>query len=190
MNYETLGTMGLGITEFRNYRYNYELFYLLGILILYSMIITYEFTDRMTHHASDRINSILASDCAIISHTPWNVMCCPTTSFRPPAHRVHGAVYTRGCKHIPIGVDAGPYIANLTLWYFENKFLENTFKSKYIVANKLGKTYRLIDDITSINPDGYFESHFNDIYPDSLQLNKENDRDISANVLDLNIIIS
>ena len=90
---------------------------------------------------------------------------------------------------VHIGVDAGPYIANITLWYFENKFLESTYKSKYFVAKKLNKTFRLIDDITSINSDGYFKSHFHMIYPDSLQLNKENSTDNKANVLDLNIEI-
>ena len=90
---------------------------------------------------------------------------------------------------VPIGVDAGPYIANLTLWYFENKFLESTYKSKYFVAKKLTRTYRLIDDITSINSDGCFESCFKAIYPDSLELNKENSNDKSACVLDLDIKI-
>ena len=90
---------------------------------------------------------------------------------------------------VPIGVDAGPYIANLTLWYFENKFLESTYKSKYLIAKKLCKTFRLIDDITSVNSDGCFETYFNLIYPESLELNRENSDDSSACVLDLDISI-
>lgn len=91
---------------------------------------------------------------------------------------------------VPIGMDAGPYIANLTLWYFENRFLESTYRSKYLIAKKLQYTFRLIDDITSLNSDGYFSQYFNQIYPDCLKLNKENESDDKANVLDLNIDIS
>ena len=90
---------------------------------------------------------------------------------------------------VPIGIDAGPYIANLTLWYYENKFIDSTYKSKYFIVKKLNYTYRLIDDISSINSDGYFEQYFREIYPDSLTLNKENSGDLNANVLDLNISI-
>ena len=53
----------------------------------------------------------------------------------------------------------------------------------------LGKTFRLIDDITSINSDGVFGQHVGNIYPTSLTLNKENEEDSSANVLDLNVSI-
>ena len=90
---------------------------------------------------------------------------------------------------VPIGIDCGPYIANLTLFYYENRFLETTYKSKYIVAKKLTYTYRLIDDITTLNSDGYFKEYFKEIYPPSLELNKENVGDLQANVLDLDINI-
>ena len=50
-------------------------------------------------------------------------------------------------------------------------------------------TYRLIDDITSINSDGVFQKHCTDMYPSSLILNKENTVDVSADVLDLSIEI-
>ena len=90
---------------------------------------------------------------------------------------------------VPIGIDCGPYIANLTLFYYENRFLETTYKSKYIVAKKLTYTYRLIDDITTLNSDGYFKEYFKEIYPPSLELNKENIGDLQANVLDLDINI-
>jgi hypothetical protein len=103
---------------------------------------------------------------------------------------VIGDLVFRQLVGVPIGIDAGPYIANLTLWYYENKFLDSTYKSKYFIVKKLNYTYRLIDDITSLNSDGYFEQYFKEIYPDSLTLNKENiDDSINANVLDLNISI-
>ena len=90
---------------------------------------------------------------------------------------------------VPIGVDPGPYIANLTLWYYENGYLEKLYKRDYFSARMLGKTFRLIDDITSINSDGVFGQHVGNIYPTSLTLNKENKEDSSANVLDLNVSI-
>ena len=68
---------------------------------------------------------------------------------------VGDSVY-RQTTGVPIGIDSGPFIANLTLWYFENKFLEGTYKTNYIVTRKLRYTFRLIDDITTINSDGYF----------------------------------
>ena len=90
---------------------------------------------------------------------------------------------------VPIGVDPGPYIANLTLWYYENGYLEKLYKRDFFSARMLGKTFRLIDDITSINSDGVFGQHVGNIYPTSLTLNKENKEDSSANVLDLNVSI-
>ena len=46
-----------------------------------------------------------------------------------------------------------------------------------------------MDDITSINSDGVFAEYFNSIYPLSLDLNKENECNLSSCVLDLNIDI-
>ena len=102
---------------------------------------------------------------------------------------VGGSVY-RQTIGVPIGIDAGPFIANLTLWYFENKFLEGTYKSKYLVTRKLRHTFRLIDDITSLNSDGYFKEYVSQIYPACLELNKENEGDDKADVLDLSISVN
>ena len=88
---------------------------------------------------------------------------------------------------VPMGVDPGPYIANLTLWFYENRYLEVLYRTDYFSAKLLNKTYRLIDDITTINTDGIFKKHMSNIYPASLILNKENERDDSAHVLDFDI---
>lgn len=90
---------------------------------------------------------------------------------------------------VPIGVDPGPYIANLTLWFYENRYMEKLYKVDYFRARKLNHTFRLIDDITSINSDGVFQDHASLIYPTSLILNKENVGDDEAHVLDLNILV-
>ena len=90
---------------------------------------------------------------------------------------------------VPIGVNPGPYIADLTLWYFENKYLDTLYKSDYFSARRMNDTFRLIDDITSVNSDGVFQNLVGNIYPESLVLNKENDDDSQANVLDLKIVV-
>ena len=74
---------------------------------------------------------------------------------------------------VPIGVDPGPYIANLTLWYCENGYLEKIYRCDYLSARMMGKTFRLIDNITFINSDGVFSRDVN-IYPSSCTLDKEN----------------
>ena len=51
----------------------------------------------------------------------------------------------------------------------------------------MGKTFRLIDDITSVNSDSIFSQHIGNIYPPSLTLNKENTDDLMAHVMDLNV---
>ena len=54
---------------------------------------------------------------------------------------------------------------------------------------KLYNTFKLIDDITTPNSDGYLEEYFKLIYPDSLTLD-ENEVDSAANVLDFDISIN
>ena len=63
------------------------------------------------------------------------------------------------------------------------------YRRDYYSAKKLNSTFRLIDDITSINSDGIFKFHADLIYPKSLILNKENTNNDYAHVLDLNIHI-
>ena len=53
----------------------------------------------------------------------------------------------------------------------------------------MSKTFQLIDDITSLNSDGCLAEYYNLINPSSLTLNKENEIDTCANVLDLEISI-
>ena len=100
-----------------------------------------------------------------------------------------GSYIFRQLIGVPIGVSPGPYIANLVLFYYENKFIECLYKKDYVTAKRLNYTFRLIDDISSINSDGLFQQVYTDIYPASLTLNKENVGDQQANVLDLNINI-
>ena len=61
-----------------------------------------------------------------------------------------GNTLYKQCIGVPIGINPAPYMANLTMWYFENKFLDRTYKSKYYIVKNLSKTFRLIDDITTL----------------------------------------
>ena len=59
----------------------------------------------------------------------------------------------------------------------------------YKVAKKFNHSHRYIDDLASLNNDGYFQKYAGDIYPDSLKLNKENKTNKEASFLDTSIEI-
>ena len=58
-----------------------------------------------------------------------------------------------------------------------------------IKARKLCNIFRFIVDLNSLNDDGEFESNYSNVYPDELQLAKENTDKHEATFLDLNIKI-
>ena len=62
-------------------------------------------------------------------------------------------------------------------------------KNDLIKARKLCNIFRFIDDLNSINDGGEFESNYSNIYPEELQLGKENIVEHEASFLDLNIKI-
>ena len=62
-------------------------------------------------------------------------------------------------------------------------------KNDLIKARKLCNIFRFIDDLNSINDGGEFESNYSNIYPEELQLGKENTDKHEASFLDLNIKI-
>ena len=52
---------------------------------------------------------------------------------------------------VPMGVDPGLFIANLTLWNYENKYLDKLYKIDYYSSKRLNHTFRLIDGHGSPN---------------------------------------
>ena len=44
---------------------------------------------------------------------------------------------------VPIGVHPGPFIANLTLFYYEYKYLDKLYRIEYYSAKRLNNTFRL-----------------------------------------------
>ena len=55
-----------------------------------------------------------------------------------------------------------------------------------IKVRKLSNIFRFLDDLNSINDSGEFESNYSNIYPEELQLGKENTDKHEASFLDLN----
>ena len=62
-------------------------------------------------------------------------------------------------------------------------------KNDLIKARKLCNIFRFISNLNSTNDGGEFESNYSNIYPEELQLGKENTDKHEASFLDLNIKI-
>ena len=90
---------------------------------------------------------------------------------------------------IPMGSDPAPAFANLFLYHYESTWLDSIKKTNNILARKFGNVFRYIDDLLALNDGNSFESYFKEIYPEELQLNKENADSSSTNFLDLHINI-
>ena len=74
---------------------------------------------------------------------------------------------------IPMGLDPAPFMANLFLYHYENKWVRGLKKISLQRARKYSLSFRFIDDLFIINDDGEFERSYKEIYPPELQLNKE-----------------
>ena len=90
---------------------------------------------------------------------------------------------------IPMGSDPAPFFANLFLYYYESNWVNEIKRHDLIRARKFGNVFRFIDDLNAINDGGEFESNFRNIYPEELQLNKENTSNFETSFLDLQIKI-
>ena len=64
----------------------------------------------------------------------------------------------------------------------------NELKKKDLIrARKLCNIFRFIDDLNTINDAGEFENNYQHIYPEELELGKENSNNVDASFLDLDI---
>ena len=66
---------------------------------------------------------------------------------------------------IPMGSDPAPFIANLFLYLYENRFLNKLKKEDLRRARKLRHVFRFIDDLITLNDDDEFLRSYLDIYP-------------------------
>jgi len=90
---------------------------------------------------------------------------------------------------IPMGSDPAPFFANLFLYYFESRWINDLKKKDLVQARKLSNIFRF-DDLSVVNDDSIFANHFKDIYPEELELTQENPNSLEASFLDLFITIN
>ena len=88
-----------------------------------------------------------------------------------------------------MGLDPAPQMANAHLHKYEFDFQQKMSKTNYSVAKSLNHTFRYIDDISPLNDNGNFEKYKSQIYPEDLELNRENVGFKSASVLEMQIDI-
>ena len=91
---------------------------------------------------------------------------------------------------IPMGSDPAPFMANLFLYYYENKWILSMKKHNLRHARMFSNTFRYLDDLIAINDGNLFEKYHREIYPPELELKKENDGLKETSFLDLEISVS
>ena len=90
---------------------------------------------------------------------------------------------------VPMGTNDGPELANGCLHQKEFKHLNKIKKENIYKARSLNMSFRFIDDVGSFQADDGIMEVCVDMYGDKLQLNKENEGTMSANILDMTISI-
>ena len=90
---------------------------------------------------------------------------------------------------IPMGSDPAPFIANLFLYVYENRYMNGLKKSDLSRARNLRHIFRFIDDLIAINDNDEFLKSYKEIYPQQMELKVENQGTIKASHLDLDLEI-
>ena len=88
-----------------------------------------------------------------------------------------------------MGSDPAPFLANLFLHYYENKWIRTNKKCDINKVRRFTNVFRFIDDLVAINDNGEFERCYSEIYPPELELKKENIGYSEGTFLDLMIRI-
>lgn len=70
--------------------------------------------------------------------------------------------------------DPAPFMVNLFLYYYESQSIKKCRREKNKGVYKFGNIFRFIDDFNAINDNGEFEKNFKNIYPEEMELKKEN----------------
>ena len=90
---------------------------------------------------------------------------------------------------IPMGTNCAPLLADLFLYSYENKFLDNMIKSGHRrLARSFKLCYRYIDDLIVFNNKKFLD-YLKEIYPSQLTVEKANKSDHLADYLDLTFVI-
>ena len=91
---------------------------------------------------------------------------------------------------IPMGTNVAPYLANIFLHVYEHQYISKLVENNQLnVARKLASVYRYQDDCISLNDNGEFAKHFNNIYPTEMILECTNISTSVVTFLDLRISI-
>jgi hypothetical protein len=89
-----------------------------------------------------------------------------------------------------MGTDCAPYLANLYLFSYEFRFMNNQLKAKnYDKLHKFSRSCRYIDDLLVINNEKFMDKYMNSIYPQELTLSSDDKKDQQVNYLDLHLEI-
>ena len=89
---------------------------------------------------------------------------------------------------IPMGIDPAPFWANLYLYYYEQKFVNEKSKADPHLARKFKFASRFIDDEANLNDNGEFGKNWREIYPNALDVKCEH-QGTSATFLELDVCI-
>ena len=87
-----------------------------------------------------------------------------------------------------MGSDLAIFFSNLFLYCFQNRRLKDLQRKGLTNTKKLYNVFHFIDDLNAIiDADGIFESNFRGIFPEELELHRDNSNDSGANFLHLGI---
>ena len=98
-------------------------------------------------------------------------------------------IISKHSKGISMGSDCGPDLANPLLFAYEYQYLMDLINTDELSYIRLKFIFRYIDDLIILNDKGLFNTIFNDIYPNILDLNSKNTDNKSKNFLDMSINI-
>ena len=91
---------------------------------------------------------------------------------------------------IPMGTDCAPFLANLFLFSYEFKWMNQVLKDrKFYILEKFKHCCRYIDDLFAINNDKTLLRLKHKIYPPELDITTDDKNDQNVHYLDLDILI-
>ena len=93
----------------------------------------------------------------------------------------------RQCVGVPMGTDCAPLLANLFLFFYENRYMKSLIKSNIHMARRFNNTIRYIDDLLVLNNTNFSDA-IQDIYYSELQLKKTTESTTALSYLDIYLL--
>lgn len=91
---------------------------------------------------------------------------------------------------IPMGISAGPHMANIYLHQYEHNYFNVLYESnRKEELSKMKNIFRFQDDLLALNDQGYLEEVISSIYPPEMIVNKTNISVCKSTYLDLLISV-